>query len=46
MASKNARTTVEVLIAGAEIDSIVLQPRLVKTVQLLTVGHVTFEICA
>ena len=40
MASKNAKTTVEVLLVGAEIGGIKLQPHLVKTSRLITVDMI------
>ena len=40
MASKNAKTTVEVLLVGADIGGIKLQPHLVKTSRLITVDMI------
>ena len=40
MANKNQKVTVEVLIAGAEIGGIKLQPHLVKTTRLVTVDMI------
>ena len=40
MANKNQKITVEVLIAGAEIGGIKLQPHLVKTTRLVTVDMI------
>ena len=40
MATKSQKVTVEVLIAGAEIGGIVLQPHLIKTTRLVTVDMV------
>ena len=40
MATKNQKTTIEILFAGAEIGGIVLQPHLAKTTRLVTVDMI------